>query len=609
MPSGSIRNRILAIFFVALLVLLLVFLPLISGLIQNLLKNNVLTFTKQTLTQVNNSIDIYVNEMRFISDYIVGNSEITNALKNRDKRDETMLQVLISTAQGFRPDFVSMSIFSEDGRFFSGRNNVILNANWDYHEEDWYLDALAAAGEAVLSASHVSHVFEGDYPWVVSLSRAIYSEGRPVAVLLIELNFAQIEAICRDLNLADDGYVFILGKNKEWVYHPQQQLIYSGIKSEPINRIPLDGSPLDDTSSQSIYLAHSTSTYGWTIIGVVSTKNFFPIQPLLWGTFSVLIGFFLLVYLAVNITLKYNIHEPLKDLTTSIRAFQKGHFGARANIHVNNELDLVGDSFNNMTSRIEALIHDTKQIAEEKRRSELQTLQSQIRPHFLYNTLESIIWTAELGDNEDVIAMTSSLAKLLRASNANADHLISLQQEMEYTNHYLIIQKMRYREKLDYTLTLPEKLKSARVLQLCIQPLVENAIYHGLKPLKEGGKINVDCWTNGSELFIRVSDNGVGFELDDFSVHSVLPNVSPNLEGGIGLANVQERLKLYFGPSYGISFISREQQFSEIKDDALAEILNTAPALPFAGGTSIVLHLPYITSESEYGEEHFNGSS
>lgn len=605
MPSGSIRNRILSIFFVALLILLLVLIPIINGLMQNLFRTNVLAFTTETLTQVNNSIDIYVNQMRDISDYIVDNPEIMAGLEDEEILGETTVQSILNTVQSFRPDFVSLSIFAEDGRFFSGRNNLTLNRNWDYQAMDWYVDALAADGKPVLSASHVSHVLAGEYPWVVSLSRAIYHEGRLVAVLLIDLNFAQIEAICKEVNLSNDGYVFILGKNNEWVYHPQQQLIYSGIKSEPLGRIPDNGDPFDNPLSQNIFLAHSPSAYGWTIVGVVSTKNLFPVQPLLWGAFSLLVGFFLLIYLAVNITLKYNIHEPLKDLTSSIRAFQKGHFGARANIHVNNELDLVGETFNSMTARIETLISDTKQIAEEKRRSELQTLQSQIRPHFLYNTLESIIWTAELGDKEDVIAMTSSLAKLLRASNANADQLISLQREMEYANHYLIIQKMRYREKLDYTLTLPEELKTARVLQLCIQPLVENSLYHGLKPLKEGGKINVDCWTCAAELLIRVADNGVGFELDDFSESSSLPKVSPSSEGGIGLANVQERLRLYFGPSYGISFISRKQQISVRSDEALAEILAAAPVLPFACETSVILHLPYIAST--FGEAHFNG--
>lgn len=605
MPSGSIRNRILAVFFVALLVLLLVFLPLVNSLIQNLLKTNAITFTRQMLSQVNNSIDIYVSEMRYISDYIVDNQEIALSLESNNSSSDFTAQNILQTVQGFRPDFISMGIFTEDGRFISSRNQVKLNPNWDYHEMDWYSDAIEAEGTAVLSASHVSHVLEGEYPWVVSLSRAIYSEnGKLLAVLLIDLNYAQIEAICRDLDLSNDGYVFILGKNSELVYHPQQQLIYSGIKSEPIKRIPSDGSAFEDADSKNIYLGLSSGTFGWTVVGVVSTRNFFPIQPLIWGAFAVLIGFFLIVYLAVNITVKYNIHEPLKDLNASIRAFQMGYFGARANIHVNNELDLVGDTFNTMTSRIETLMSDAKRIAEEKRRSELQTLQSQIRPHFLYNTLESIIWTAELGNKEDVIAMTSSLSKLLRATNADADHLIPLKQEIEYANHYLIIQKMRYREKLSYSLLLPKELETARVLQLCIQPLVENSLYHGLKPLKEGGKICVDAWIFEEELLLRVSDNGVGFASDAFNEKDVLPKVGPSSEGGIGLANVQERLRLYFGPSYGMSFISHGRQQSIRTPENLAAILEAAPEPPFAIQTSIILHLPYIAKEWGEGTDY-----
>ncbi len=597
MPSGSIRNRILAVFFVAFLVLLLVFLPVVSSLIQNLLKTNATSFTRQMLFQVNNSIDIYVDEMHHISEFIIDSPDIIESLKTDGAAVNDRARKVLDTVQGFRPDFISVALFTPDGRFLSGRDNLRLNSNWDYHEMDWYVDALAAEGSAVLSASHVSHLFAGEYPWVVSLSRAVYSNNKLLGVLLIDLNYAQIEAICSDLNLANDGYVFILGKNNELVYHPQQQLIYSGIKSEPIQRIPTDGSAFEDNMTQSIYLGESSGDYGWTVVGVVNTKNFFPIQPLLWGAFAILITFFLLVYLAVNLIVKYNIHLPLKDLNASIKAFQSGYFGARANIHAHNELDLVGETFNTMTARIETLMSDTKRIAEEKRRSELQTLQAQIRPHFLYNTLESIIWTAELGNNDDVIEMTSSLSKLLRAANADADHLITLRQEMDYANHYLIIQKMRYREKLQYFLQLPEELESARVLQLCIQPLVENALYHGLKPLKEGGKISVSAWSCENELLIRVADNGIGLDIDSFSEESALPRVSPLSEGGIGLANVQERLQLYFGPEYGLSFISRGKRRSKKSPDCIERLLTEAPAIPFTAETSIILHLPLLREE------------
>lgn len=595
--SGSIRNRILAVFFVALLILLLVFLPLINSLVQGLFKDNAKSFTRQMILQVSSSIDIYVDEMSYISDYIMRNPKIKAALDHKTPKEENEARTILENVQAFRPDFITLAIFTPDGRYLSGRSDIALNSSWDFREMDWYNEAVLAEGKSVLSASHVSHLMKDEYPWVVSLSRAIYQGETLLGVLLIDLNYAQIEAICSDLDLVNNAYVFILGSNDELVYHPQQQLIYSGIKHEPIARIPLNGNAYEDTASKNIYLGQSSGPFGWRVIGVVNTKNFFPTQFLLWGAFAALIAFFILVYFAVNLIVKYNIHEPLRDLNASIRAFQRGNFGVRANIHVNNELDMVGDTFNTMTGRIEALMSDSKRIAEEKRKSELQTLQAQIRPHFLYNTLESIIWTAELGQTEEVISMTSSLAKLLRATNADADHLITLRQEMDYAQHYLIIQKMRYREKLEYTINLPRPLEGAKVLQLCLQPLVENSLYHGLKPLKEGGKIVVDAWVYESELLLRVVDNGLGFDLGQVQADGSLPKSTARSEGGLGLINVLERLRLYFGPDYGMSFISRGKTRSLRDDETFVKIMAKAPSLSFTNTTAIILHLPYFTRE------------
>lgn len=601
MPKGSIRNRILAVFFAALCVLLVFFLPLANDGIRRVLKNNALTFTDQMLRQVNRNIDVYIKEMTHISDFLVRDEAILDGLERSDASVADKAREILATAQGLRPDFTSVALFSDTGRFLSGRPEQSLNPNWDYRDSDWYREAVASAGEIVLSASRVSHVFQGEYPWVVSLSRAIYRDGRFLGVLLIDFNFAQIELLCSQVSLSNGGYVFILGRNGELVYHPLQQLIFSGLKSEPFAALEqAKNGTYEELGGSRIYLAQEAASLGWTVVGVVNVDDIYPMQPLLLAAFLVMLVFFLLVSLAVNASVRHNLYRPLQDLDASIRAFRGGHFGARSRIHVNNEMDHIGETFNAMAARIEALMSDTRRIAEEKRHSDMQTLQAQIRPHFLYNTLESIIWTAELGRKEDVITMTSALSKLLRATNADADQLISLSQEMDYAKHYLSIQKMRYREKLDYRLDLPEALRGARVLQLTLQPLIENALYHGLKPLKEGGRIYVGAWRWDEGLVLCVADNGLGFDLSLVGEDGSLPRSSALSDGGLGLSNVQERIRLYFGPEFGLSFISRGRRYSRLSEAAFAACLAAGPGPGAELETRILIHLPYLND----GEAH-----
>jgi two-component system sensor histidine kinase YesM len=282
--------------------------------------------------------------------------------------------------------------------------------------------------------------------------------------------------------------------------------------------------------------------------------------------------FFSVITFIISYVASKRLTDPILQLKASMKQFEKGDFDAKANITVNNEVAELGDSFNNMTVQIKNLVAQELLIEEQKRISELQALQAQIRPHFLYNTLESIIWMSEIGENEKVIEMTSSLSKLFRATTSNASELVTLKTEIDYVTNYMKIQKMRYQDKLNYRIEVDDSILEAKVIKLIIQPMVENAIYHGIKQLKGQGLIIVSAHAQGQKLLISISDNGIGFEK---GILDGTVDFAPKDESGIGISNVRDRIKLFFGTDYGITILSTAQDEASPRKDGEPEMRTT----------------------------------
>jgi two-component system sensor histidine kinase YesM len=236
---------------------------------------------------------------------------------------------------------------------------------------------------------------------------------------------------------------------------------------------------------------------------------------------------------------------------------QHGDLNARVRIENNDELGKLGKSFNSMTERIDHLLKRIIVEQEEKRRSELNALKAQIKPHFLYNTLDSIIWMAECNQTEEVVEMTSALSKMLRASIIRSQQAVTLKLELQNAENYLKIQKFRYSNKLEYEIDVPEYLYNKEVVHLVLQPLVENAIYHGIKDKPEGGKITINASESDELIYINVIDNGAGIPKE--KIHTLLENENNSgSERGIGLYNVNQRIKLIYGDQCGLKIQSSE---------------------------------------------------
>ena len=235
---------------------------------------------------------------------------------------------------------------------------------------------------------------------------------------------------------------------------------------------------------------------------------------------------------------------PLNDLRETMLEIASGVQNLRAKEAGAYELREVTRQFNAMLDQIDQLMADVRRQEETTRQYQLQALSSQINPHFLYNTLDTIIWMAEFQDSQRVVQVTKSLATYFRLALNQGKDLICLSDEINHVRQYLFIQKQRYGDKLEYEIDENPAFDNLVLPKLVLQPLVENALYHGIKEKEGQGHIKLSVQKQDSGLVIRIEDDGVGFQDAGDSSQSQLKR------GGVGLQNVDQRLKLHFGEDY-----------------------------------------------------------
>ena len=252
-----------------------------------------------------------------------------------------------------------------------------------------------------------------------------------------------------------------------------------------------------------------------------------------------------------------NVIRPLKKLERHMGRVSLENLSEKVDITTDDEIGHLAGNFNSMLERIENLKEQVVEEQEDKRKYELQALQAQINPHFLYNTLDSIIWMAEGRKYEEVVLMTASLARLLRQSISNEDEVVPLAREVEYAKGYLTIQKMRYKDKLEFEIDVEPSILNIPLIKLVLQPIIENAIYHGLKYKESKGLLQVKGFMEDGNAVLQVIDNGVG--MDEETLSHIYDKHKVNYHSnGVGVYNVQKRLKLYYGENYGIAYESEK---------------------------------------------------
>lgn len=563
----SIQSTIAVAFSCLIVVTITVIAWMSYNLSTDAVKRNSRDYTYQLMGQVSSNIDSYINYMDNISRMVLSSYDIKEYLLKQGylgatgKEDlKQKISFQLNTVLNTRKDISSILIFGTNGEIIPYNEKIKLNPHVNPTEQSWYKNAIEANGKVVISSSHIQNMILNDYNSVISLSRELSSDvgGEKLGVLLVDLNYSVINDICNKIKLGNRGYVFIVDAQGNIVYHPDQQMINNNQKIELISQVmrtPGSSFVTSEGENSRMYTIKTSQSTGWKIVGVtyvdelVSNKHELQTYTFFGG-----IGF-LIIAVLLSFIISLRISRPIKHLESSMKEVEKGNFDIQVDIQSSNEIGHLSNRFNRMTTEIKELMLQNVKEQELKRKSELQVLQAQINPHFLYNTLDSIIWMSETGKSKEVTHMTASLAKLFRLSISKGQEFISISNEIEHIKSYLTIQKMRYKSKLDFEINVDKSILSYKVIKIILQPLVENAIYHGIRNMEGIGHIQINGTRKENRILLQVIDNGIGMTKEDIQNMYQKDRTSEN-GSGIGVQNVETRIKLHFGDQYGLHFES-----------------------------------------------------
>lgn len=530
-------------------------------------ENSVL-YTQTITKQINQNIDSYITYMDNIVSVISGSEDAQYYLfrKSSDGGHEKRLLEQFRIILKGRSDIKNIGLVCDEGNSLFNTGYQTENPDLDLSTQEWYKKAVESRGESILTSSHVQHVIEGERPWVITMSRGIANlvgSRASKGAVFIDLNYSAISELCDQNSIGDKGYVFIVDQDGNIVYHPQQQQLYNELQTENIDAVmnaKTDTVTVGKGEHEKIYAISRSEKTGWTVVGCMNVAELLKGSRQAQRVYVVCAAGLIVLALILSRLLARNITYPIQRLRDSMKKVQTGEFPAiDLEVSSENEIGSLTKSFNVMTHRIQELMAQNIHEQEQKRKSELKALQSQINPHFLYNTLDSIIWMAEGKKNEEVVLMTASLARLLRQSISNEDELVSIGQEAEYARSYLTIQKMRYKDKLEFQIDISPAIFGVKIIKLVLQPIIENAIYHGLKYKDSKGFLIVRGYREGEKAVLEVEDNGVG--MDEETLSHIFEKHKVNYHSnGVGVYNVQKRLKLYYGEEYGIVYKSKKNE-------------------------------------------------
>ena len=521
-------------------------------------------YTHTIIQQMNQNIDSYIDYMENIAYLISSNEDVQDYLFDEKIDNEGRYRILnqLQTILDSRSDIRNVGIISKNGRMLINDGSKSVNQDLDLNTQEWYATALEKPNGPILTSSHVQHIISGERPWVITLSRGIRDRsgsGEKEGVFFIDLNYSAISELCDQSTVGTKGYAFILDAKGNIVYHPQQQQLYNELQTENISLImdTDEDTVLTGTGNDGkLYSISRSEKTGWTVVDCTNVKELLSKSRQAQSVYVLTAIILVIVALLFSRFMARSITLPIQKLRDSMKKVQEGDFSVSdVVVDSKNEIGSLTKSFDVMTHRIHELMEQNVHEQEEKRKSELKALQSQINPHFLYNTLDSIIWMAEGKKNEEVVLMTASLARLLRQSISNEDEVVPIANEVEYARGYLTIQKMRYKDKLEFQIEVDSSILYIPLIKLVLQPIIENAIYHGLKYKESKGLLIVKGFMKDGNSVLQVIDDGVG--MDEETLAHIYDKHKVNYHSnGVGVYNVQKRLKLYYGEDYGITYTS-----------------------------------------------------
>lgn len=546
--NSLLKSLYLSQIFTVVVIMLVMTVTMISffsfvNIYEEATKENVITSSEQAVFQVENTVENYQEDIENLMNMILAN--ISEDQESTDQFFKSLFQI--------KSEVASVTTYDMNGRLLNAWSDgkilkEHINENLSYDEN---LSQKMHTDRLNITKPHVETLFRDYYPWVVTISQYKENEKGERIQVAMDVKFSNIAKYVDGVGIGQHGYCYIADENGNIIYHPQQQLIYAGLKKENYT----DYSDGTHTESNVIYSVKSLKRSDWKIVGVCFADEMITnkVEALAKNLIIISIGVLFVTILAGGIFSKL-FSKPANDLAKAMQKFENDtdKFVFEP-IEGTAEITSLTESFEHMVLQIQELVEKVRQEEISLRKTELKALQAQINPHFLYNTLDAIAWMCEEERHKDAVEMVNALARLFRISISRGHELISIEKEIEHAKSYLKIQNFRYKNQFTYDFEVDDTCLSYLCNKITLQPIIENAIYHGIDRMVDEGRIEIRIFPDHEKIVFEVEDNGVG--MTEEQCQEILQKDSGD-KAGIGIKNVNDRIKIYFGEEYGITICS-----------------------------------------------------
>ena len=500
-----------------------------------LIMNKEIEYTNKNVISTSRYITLYADKLKNMINLLSVDADVRNFLISGNEDSKKSIEKMIYSILDSNKGIKNITVIGKNGNIVSSDKNNDMKISENMMKEKWYVDAINNSDMPVFNPSRKNSTSSMNSAlWFLSISRDIKnSKGENLGVIVFDIKYEILERYLNSISFGKQIDNIIVDKNNNIIY-------YKDVKCFADKKCLAKFSEKNKKKDTYLYETQIENT-NWNLRSLANTNDLVTLKK----NFSHIVIIIFLVSLAFSSIITFivitKILKPLIKLENHMQNFENNLREFHLSEKTGYEIQNLVEHFNIMVEKIKYL-----------REYEIKALHSQINPHFLYNTLDTIIWMAEFEDNEKVISITKSLANYFRLSLSNGHEKIPLKDEIMHTKEYLFIQKQRYEDKLSYFFNIEnESLLSIEVPKIIIQPIVENSIYHGIKNLSGNGIITIDVYRENSTINISVKDNGIGFEK--------AKQFKKSKTGGVGIKNVDKRIKFYYGKNYGV-FINKDNK-------------------------------------------------
>ena len=500
-----------------------------------IIMNKEIEYTNENVINTSRYITLYADKLKNMINLLSVDADVRNFLISGNEDSKKSIEKMIYSILEYNKGIKSITVIGKNGNIVSSDKNNDMKISENMMKEKWYVDAINNSDMPVFNPSRKNSTSSMNSAlWFLSISRDIKnSKGENLGVIVFDIKYETLERYLNSISFGKQIDNIIVDKNSNIIY-------YKDVKCFADKKCLAKFSEKNKKKDTYLYETQIENT-NWNLRSLANTNDLVTLKK----NFSHIVIIIFLVSLAFSSIITFivitKILRPLIKLENHMQNFENNLREFHLSEKTGYEIQNLVEHFNVMVEKIKYL-----------REYEIKALHSQINPHFLYNTLDTIIWMAEFEDNEKVISITKSLANYFRLSLSNGHEKIPLKDEIMHTKEYLFIQKQRYEDKLSYFFNIEDKsLLSIEVPKIIIQPIVENSIYHGIKNLSGNGIITIDVYRQNSTINISVKDNGIGFEK--------AKQFKKSKTGGVGIKNVDKRIKFYYGKNYGV-FINKDSK-------------------------------------------------